>query len=166
MRQRIHCPGAFDRPAAWWGHATSPVSSYQLQADLIKSAQGSSGDLPAQVLGCHTCAIPASRSHFSGLVLQCAGSLSLHSLAHLSDFLAGCQTSVQEDRSTLQRSPLLMCKALSSLARIGQVRILADLMVNPFQQTLRRMTGEKPCLCLWHFWQLGNPTCSAPGAHG
>ena len=49
---------------------------------------------------------------FPAFVSQCAGSFSLLSLAHLSDFLAGCPTSVQEDRSTLRCSPLLMCKAL------------------------------------------------------
>ena len=52
---------------------------------------------------------------FLAFVAQCAGSLALLSLAH--------QASVQEDRFALKCSPLLMCKALSWLAHIGQIRL-------------------------------------------
>ena len=54
---------------------------------------------------------------------------------------AGCQTSVQEDRSTLRCSYLLMCKALSWLARIGHIQNLADWRVNPLIRAFSSCTA-------------------------
>ena len=52
-------------------------------------------------------------------------------LAHLSDFIAGCHVSQAEDRTALKCSAIMMSKALSWFARIGQISSLSDLMGSP-----------------------------------
>ena len=95
---------------------------------VIKSAYSFAGDFLAQVFGTTLSQYLRAVRIFLAFVAQCAGSLALLSLAH--------QASVQEDRFALKCSPLLMCKALSWLAHIGQIRGLADLMVNPLVRAL------------------------------
>ena len=68
---------------------------------------------------------------FLTFVNQCVGNLLRLTLAHLSDFIAGCHVSQAEDRTALKCSAIMMSKALSWFARIGQVPSLLDLMGSP-----------------------------------
>ena len=68
---------------------------------------------------------------FLTFVNQCVGDLLRLTLAHLSDFIAGCHVSQAEDRTALKCSAIMMSKALSWFARIGQVSSLLDLMGSP-----------------------------------
>ena len=52
-------------------------------------------------------------------------------LVHLVDLLHACENSKLEDRSSVRIAPRPMLKALSWLARIGQVESLASLLSNP-----------------------------------
>ena len=136
-----------------------PSSTAQLQATLkdkctaewvliLKSCVA--GSMPAQALEASQhpqVLVEASLRKFSGgtlsqylrairlfltFVNQCVGDLLRLTLAHLSDFIAGCHVSQAEDRTALKCSAIMMSKALSWFARVGQVSSLLDL---------------KPCLC-------------------
>ena len=52
-------------------------------------------------------------------------------LVHLVDLLHACENSKLEDRSSVRIAPRPMLKALSWLARIGQIESLASLLSNP-----------------------------------
>ena len=90
--------------------------------------------LPARALfDCSAASHAEGRRSLSKLtfVNQCVGDLMRLTLAHLSDFIAGCHVSQAEDRTALKCSAIMMSKALSWFARIGQIPSLQDLMGSP-----------------------------------
>ena len=98
-------------------------------------------------------------------------------LVHLVDLLHACENSKLEDRSSVRIAPPPMLKALSWLARIGQIESLAS-SLQPTCKSLRfpsAASGERRlCLCPWQFWLPGSVkfvqptariTCASRWAH-
>ena len=104
---------------------------------------------------------------FLTFVHQCVGDLLSLTLAHLSDFIAGCHVSQAEDRTALKCSAIMMSKALSWFARIGQISSLLDLMGSPliksFAYNPKRPTGSL-ALATGHSCSMGG-THSLPHLH-
>ena len=106
---------------------------------------------------------------FLTFVHQCVGDLLSLTLAHLSDFIAGCHVSQAEDRTALKCSAIMMSKALSWFARIGQISSLLDLMGSPLIKSFaynpkphdRREALPLP-LAILAAWEehIVSPTCT------
>ena len=110
-------------------------------------------DLLAQIGSCSITFVAAAASHFEASLraytpstiaqyfrrirafLAFIGALSFGVenllLVHLVDLLHACENSKMEDRSSVRIAPPPMLKALSWLARIGQIESLASLLSNP-----------------------------------
>ena len=120
-----------------------PSSTAQLQATLKDKCTGSK---LAQALEasdpCRSLSAEIFRGYlrairlFLTFVNQSVGDLMCLTLAHLSDFIAGCHVSQAEDRTALKCSAIMMSKALSWFARIGQKTGLSDLL-GSLNQVLR-----------------------------
>ena len=106
---------------------------------------------------------------FLAFVHQCVGDLLSLTLAHLSDFIAGCHVSQAEDRTALKCSAVMMSKALSWFARIAQISSLLDLMSSPLIKSFayspkphdRREALPLP-LAILAAWEehIVSPTCT------
>ena len=106
---------------------------------------------------------------FLTFVHQCVGDLLSLTLAHLSDFIAGCHVSQAEDRTALKCSAIMMSKALSWFAHIGQISSLLDLMGSPLIKSFaynpkphdRREALPLP-LAILAAWEqhIFSPTCT------
>ena len=91
-------------------------------------------------------------------------------LVHLVDLLHACENSKLEDRSSVRMAPRPMLKALSWLARIGQIESLASLLSNPLakafaspQQPQERKEALPLPLAILASWE--RKVCAADCTH-
>ena len=91
-------------------------------------------------------------------------------LVHLVDLLRACESSKLEDRSSVRVAPRPMLKALSWLARIGQIESLASLHSNPLarafaspQQPQERKEALPLPLAILASWE--RKVCAADCTH-
>ena len=91
-------------------------------------------------------------------------------LVHLVDLLHACENSKLEDRSSVRIAPRPMLKALSWLARIGQIESLASLLSNPLakafaspQQPQERKEALPLPLAILASWE--RKVCAADCTH-